>query len=212
LGVKLLNWFFDKFKKKSISPEATQLETLRDGLKRPPEDHDIAKLYPQIMPLSLLRPDWPGPIEQLGDLPFCVSWAIAEPQNYFRYVSWEMSRYWEDVGINWKAKAMNNLAELSRSYPFSGTISGADEKPYILCLINNDSMGPSRLLVPGLFADMFGDDYTVAIPERTCAVVYRNGLQGEEAIKANSLIDECFEVGTEPMSNERFNPKRFWTF
>ncbi len=210
LGEKLLNWLFDKFRKKPLSPESLQLETLRDGLKRPPADHDIAKLYPQIIPLSLLRPDWPGPIEQLGDLPFSVSWAVADPQNYFRYASWDMTRHWESMDINWRDVAMENLTKLSRDYPYAGTKEGADGQPYLLSLLNHDSMGPSRLLVPNLFEELFGDDYTVAIPERTCGVVHRNDLQGEEAFVANTLIDECFKVGTEPMSDERFNPKRFW--
>ncbi len=204
------NWLFDKLQKKQVAPEITQLETLREGLKRNPEDHDIAKVYPQIMPLSLVCPDWPGPIERLGDLPFGVSWAVADPQNYFRYVSWEMSQFWENRGTNWKTVAMENLKELSRNYPFAGTKEGADGRPYLLSLLNRDSMGPSRLLVPGLFNELFGEDYTVAIPERTCGVVYRNGLEGEEAILANAVVDECFRVGTEPMSNEHFNPKRFW--
>lgn len=193
-----------------MSPEAVQLDTLREGLNRNPEDHDITKLYPQIMPLSLVRPDWPGPIERLGDLPFGVSWATADPENYFRYASWDMLRSWEEQGINWKSVAMQNLTKLSQRYPYAGTKEGVDGQPYLLSLLNRDSMGPSRLLVPGLFDELFGEDYTVAIPERTCGVVYRNGLEGEEAFVANTLVDECFRIGTEPMSNERFDPKRFW--
>jgi hypothetical protein len=138
----LQNSLFDESQKK-------RLETLREVLNRNPEYHDIAKVYPQIMPLSLVGLDWPGPAERLGDLPFGVSWAIADPQSYFRYVNWEMSRSWESEGINWRAVAMENLKELSRSYPYAGAKNGADGRPYLLSLLNSDSMGPSRLLVPG---------------------------------------------------------------
>ena len=193
-----------------MAPEAAQLETLRGALRRNPEDNDLANVFPQIMPLSAVRSDWPGPIERLGDLPFGVSWAVAYHHNYFRYVSWDMSRNWEGNGIDWRASAMENLTKLSRRYPYAGSKEGADGHPFVLSLLNEDSMGPSRLLVPGLFQDLFGEDYTVAIPERTCGVVYRNGLIGEEALLANELVDGCFRVGTEPMSNERFDPKRFW--
>ena len=201
---------FEKFRKRSGVSEASQLETLREVLRRNPEDNDLAKVFPQVMPLSAVRSDWPGPIERLGDLPFGVSWAVADPQNYFRYVSWDMSRNWEGGGTNWRGMAMENLTELSRRYPYAGSKKGADGRPFVLSLLNEDSMGPSRLLVPGLFQDLFGDDYTVAIPERTCGVAYRNGLVGEEALLANDVVDKCFKVGTEPMSNERFDPKRFW--
>lgn len=105
---------------------------------------------------------------------------------------------------------MENLTELSRRTPYAGSKEGADGRPFLLSLLNQDGMGPSRLLVPRLFQGLFGEDYVVAIPERTCAVVYRNELVGEEALLADKVVDECFRVGTEPMSDERFDPKRFW--
>lgn len=106
---------------------------------------------------------------------------------------------------------MANLVRLSQHYPYAGSKEDSDGRPYLLSLLNSDAMGPSRLLVPGLFDDIFGEDYTVAIPERTCGVVYRNGLDGEEAELAAAVVEDCFRVGTEPMSNEHFDPKRFWT-
>lgn len=206
----MLKGLFEKFRKKPLAAEATRLETLREISQQNLADRDLGRVYPQIMPLAAVVPRWPGPIERLGDLPFGVSWAVADPQNCFRYVNLEMSQTWEADGIDWRAVAMKNLTELSKRYPYAGSKNGADGRPFLLSLLNEDSMGPSRLLVPGLFRDLFGDDYTVAIPERTCGIVHRNGLEGEEALLANKLIDECFKVGTEPMSNERFDPKRFW--
>jgi hypothetical protein len=206
----MLNRLFDKLNRKQVAPEVSQLKNLREGLDCNSEDDDLAKVYPQIMPFSLVGPSWPGPIEPLGDLPFGISWAVADPENYFRYVSWDMSQFWESTGTNWRAVAMENLKELSRSYPYAGVKEDSDGRIYLLSLLSRDSMGPSRLLVPGLFKDMFGENYTVAIPERTCGVVFRNGLEGEEELLAKTLVDECFRVGTEPMSNERFDPKRFW--
>jgi len=199
-------------KKKLLTPEATQLDKLRDIMGRDPKDHDLARLYPQIMPLALVTRDWPGPIEQLGDLPFGISWAIADPQNFFRYVDWGMVRSWEHMGISWKALAMENLTELAYRDPCAGSREDAEGRPFILSLLTSGGMGPSRLLVPGLFTELFGDDYTVAIPEQTCAVVFRNGLEGEEAFIADAVIDGCFKDGTQPMSNERFEPPRFWNF
>lgn len=64
---------FGKFRKKPVASEASQLETLREVLRRNPEDNDLAKVFPQVMPLSAVSSAWPGPIERLGDLPFGVS-------------------------------------------------------------------------------------------------------------------------------------------
>lgn len=199
-----------KFRNKSALSEITRIEAMREGLMRGPEDQDIDRLYPQIMPLAAVTDAWPGPIEPLGDLPFGVSWAMAEPANYFRYVDWKLVRFWEAASVDWKTVAMANLTNLSRRQPYAGSREDANGRPFVLSLLHQDSMGPSRLLVPGLFHDLFGEDYTVAIPERTCGVAYRNGLEGEEAWVANAVVDECFKVGTEPMSNERFDPQRFW--
>lgn len=207
----VLRGLINKFRKKSTDPDGLRLQTLRDVLEREHPGHDdLAKIFPQIMPLDAVTSGWVGPIGRLGDLPLGVSWAIADPHNYFRYVNWEMSQHWDGEGINWRDRAMENLTELARRSPYAGSKKGADGRPFLLSLLNDDGMGPSRLLVPGLFQDLFGEDYTVAIPERTCGVVYRNGLEGEDATTANTAVEMCFKVGTEPMSNERFNPKRFW--
>jgi len=71
-------------------------------------------------------------------------------------------------------------------------------------------MGPSRLLVPGLFAGVFASDYLVAIPEQTCAVAYRADLSGNAAFVAQTMVESCFSHGTTPMSPERFDPEIFW--
>lgn len=197
----LFRWFGKK-------PEAVSLEASSENSRQTPDD--LTKLYPLILPLSFIDAKWPGPIIPLGDLPFSVSWAVVDPANCFNYIRWDTSHSWEGRGIAWRNVAMENLTRLAKTKLQAGHWKDADERFYMLSLLFDAAMGPSRLLVPGLFSELFGEDYTVAIPERTCAVVHRNNLDDEQAKVANGVIDGCFEVGTEPMSNERFDPRRFW--
>ncbi len=130
--------------------------------------------------------------------------------NTFFYVSDREAGYWETKGIDWRARAMTNLVAKSQQYPASGQKLGDDGKAFLKVMLHDDAIGPSRLLLPSLFDGDLGEGYQVALPERTCAIAFRNTLsEGEEADVA-AMIDGCFAHGTEPMSPERFPAAAFW--
>ena len=199
----------DRFSRKPAAADSTA-ERLAVELARPPSEHDIDRLVPLILPSALLRPYWPGPIEALGDLPFALTWAIAGDGNSFVYVTRTIEAHWDAAGIDWRARAMENLQRIARKDRASHEKNDEFGLPFVQVLLNEDAIGPSRLLLPGFFEDTFGEDYLVAIPEQTCAVVYRTDLTEEETALVDTLINECFEGGTEPMTRERFDPRRFW--
>lgn len=172
-------------------------------------EYPIDRLVPIILPPELLTMEWPGPMIPLGDLPFSLAWAVVVKPNQFLYVNQEAQAYWEASGVDCRACATQNLRRIARHFPF---FEKCDEhgRPFVQALITDDAIGPSRLLIPNLFEEQFGDDYMVAIPEQTCAIIYRTNLTGEQRDAVDEWIDGCYELGKEPMSSERFRPDRFW--
>lgn len=132
--------------------------------------------------------------------------------NTFFYVTEAEAQFWDEAGIDWRAKALTNLAGMSVSRPASGEKLDNDGLPFLKVMLHEDALGPSRLLLPHLFNDALGTDYAVAIPERTCAIAYRKNLSPEEAADVDRMINGCYEHGTEPMSPERFEAHQFWEF
>lgn len=188
------------------------MEVLEAGLGVEPAERDLSRVVPIILPLELLNAAWPGPIVQIGDLPFCAAWATCGEMNTFFYVTESEARFWDDAGIDWRATALENLSRISASRPASGEKLDDDGVPFVKVMLHDDAVGPSRLLLPHLFDDALGADYEVAIPERTCAIAYRKDLSPSQAADVNGMISGCYEHGTEPMSPERFPARRFWQF
>ena len=112
--------------------------------------------------------------------------------------------------MDWRSLALGNLAALSQGKAASGEKVDESGEPFVQVLLHEDAMGPSRLLLPRLFEPTFGTDYAVAVPEQTCAVIYRNKLSPSQAADVQGMIMGCFELGTEPMSADRFRPEDFW--
>lgn len=175
-----------------------------------PADRDVTRLVPIILPPELLAGGWPGPIVPIGQLPFAMAWAVRGDMNSFVYVSHEQAAFWQEAGLDWRKLAFENLRDMSTEKPAWGEKLDDDGRPFFQVLLHDDAIGPSRLLVPHLFDDVFGPDYLVAIPERTCAVVYRTDLTPEQSADVEGMISGCYEHGTEPMSPERFKPQDFW--
>ena len=193
-------------------PWRAELDALERESARQPEERDIDALFPIILPRACLDDDWPGPIVPMGSLPFAVAWATVPTPNRFIYVTHELAAFWIDRGIDWRSRAMRNLAALSETRPWAGEKCDEAGKPFVLVLLHDDAMGPSRLLLPHLFEEVLGPDYRIAVPEQTCAVAYRADLNPQQLSDVDGMIDGCFAHGTEPMSTERFDPAEFWIF
>lgn len=188
----------------------TDIEQLRADLARHPSERDTAQLVPIVLPLVLLQLNWPGPIVQIGQLPFAAAWAVLGENNTMTYVNSELAAYWENAGMDWRAKALDNLVRMTGSRPASHQKVDESGRPFMQVMLHEDAIGPSRLLLPHLFDDVLGPDYRVAIPEQTCAIAYRADLTPEQKADVDNAIEGCFVRGTEPMSADRFDARLFW--
>jgi hypothetical protein len=178
-------------------------------MDRSPSAHDTDKIYPIIVPIECVGLEWPGPIEQIGQLPLALAWAIVNEENLWLYVTFEQADLWEQAGVNWRKAAFQNLGRLADAGGFGGKEDDSGH-PFVKVMLQDDAMGPSRLLVPHLFDDELGADYMVALPERTCAIAYRANVGGQQLSDVNGMIDGCFENGTEPVSPTRYRASEFW--
>jgi hypothetical protein len=201
---------FKRLFRSLTSAPLTVTEILERGRALPPAKRDIRKLMPIILPAEALDAGWPGPIVRIDRLPFALGWATLGEMNTFFYVTDAEAAYWAANGIDWRAVALDNLARLASTNPVSGQKLDADGRPFVQILLHDDAIGPSRLLIPKLFEDVFGGNYRVAIPERTCAVIYRTDLTPEQSADVDGMIGGCFKHGTEPMCPDRFDPQDFW--
>ena len=187
-----------------------QFEALRQSMDRPLLEHEIRSLFPIIAPPDFLELNWPGFIEPLGDLPFSLTWGVMRENQILAYVSFDTAANWEKSGIDWRNVALDNLKRITDAEPASHEFRDDDGRLFCHVLINEDTFGPSRLLIPHLFENKFGPDYRCAIPERSCAIVYQAELTGAQRAKVDEIIQGCFDIGTAPMSPEHFEARRFW--
>lgn len=189
----------------------TDVGLLTAALEVAPADQDMSGLVPIIVPEELLDcGNWPGPIERIGQLPFALAWALWSRPHIFVYVSHEHVSIWKADDIAWQRLAFENLHRMSVDGPRSARKLDSDGQPFIQVLLHEDSLGPSRLLLPNHFDEVFEGDYLTAIPERTCAVLYRRRLSAADAAVVEGMIMGCYEHGTEPMRPDRIRPEDFW--
>ena len=204
----MLQKLFERFRRPTPRG-ADDVDRLRELLARPVTDNDLDRLFPVLLPRDCLD-GWPGPTRPIGALPFAVSWALFHEPHHFIYVNDEVAARWSDRGIDWRARAMMNLARRTATRPWWGEIVDDTERPFLLALLHDDAMGPSRLFLPHHFDDVLGAEYRVAVPERTCAIAYRAELEPDQQRKVDAVIENCFRHGSEPVSPERFEPREFW--
>jgi hypothetical protein len=205
----MLKRLFKHLKRKA--PADGRLSALDDLLSKAPEELDTTRLFPIVLPIELATSDWPGPIEQIEPFPFAVAWGVSGELNSLVYVTNEHVEHWNSIGFDWRSQSIDNLRQ--RSTPgANGEKCDREGKPFVKVMLHDDGLGPSRLLLPHLFDYELGEDYLVAIPERTCAIAYRRELTDDQCADVDGMIGGCFAHGTEPVSPERYDPAPFWSF
>lgn len=189
--------------------EASSLPGGQSLAELPPEAADPASLIPILVPAECLSLGWIGPIEPLGALPVAAAWALRTGPHAVLYVSDQQAGFWEERGFDWRVQALRNLIE--HYADANAEICDEAGRPFVKVMLNDDGLGPSRLLIPRLFEAELGADYMVAIPEETCAVAYRAELTDAQRADLDLMIGGCFAHGTQPVSPERFAAAQFWT-
>ncbi len=180
---------------------------LRGGRPLGPEDLDSSKVVPVFIPSSFVEDaDWAGPYTTLRAQSVALTWAVLLPGEAIRYVLHEMQREWEARGIDWKARALKNLHELSPEPLGTGALFRDDGETWLISLMYSDGLGPSRLLLTDQLEGLFPNGYRVALPERSRGFAFSAELDLEDADTVESLIHNSYSKGERPLSPEIFEP------
>ena len=122
------------------------------------------------------------------------------------YVNHERALRWEQEGIDWRARAMQNLEQDARKALWTHdkrSESGAFE---FVAMMHEDGLGTSRALLIRPLALNLGCEYRIGLPDRSCAMAFpltveKVGNQTPEQIVAN-----MYTGATTPLLGELFDP------
>jgi hypothetical protein len=188
-------------------PLVRQVKELRDGPPLRPEDLDINRVVPVFIPSSFIEGGaWPGPYATLRARGVAMAWAVLLPGDTIRYVLDDMQRPWETQGIDWKARALQNLRELSPEPPGTGALFRDNGETWLISLMHEDGLGPSRLLLTDQLERVFPKGYRVALPERNRGFAFASDLDLEDADTIDNLIQKCYWKGERPLAPAIFDP------
>lgn len=189
-------------------PLVRQVKELRDGPPVRPEDLDVGNVMPVFIPRSFVEGVvWPGPYDSLRAQDIALTWAVVLPDDAIRYVLHDMQQQWEARGIDWKARALENLRDLSPEPPGTGALYHDNGETWLISLMHADGLGPSRLLLADQLERVFPKGYRVALPERSRGFAFAADLDVEEADTVATLVQRSYSNGERPLSPEIFEPK-----
>ena len=171
-------------------------------------DRDIAAVLPVFIPSSFVRNagGWPGPCEVLPAGGIALAWAVTLADATTAYVLHETQREWEGQGIDWKARALRNLRELSPEPLGTGALFRDNGETWLISLMYPDGLGPSRLLLAEQLQRIFPKGYRVALPERSRGFAFAADLDHVDADTVESLIRSSYSKGERPLSCGIFEP------
>jgi hypothetical protein len=166
-----------------------QLESLREGLRTPPEGVEIAQLFPLFVPSTFFElGNWPGPYATLRASDVGLTWFVKLPDQSMRYVDNAIAQYWDKEGIDWKKRALLNLAEQTAENLATHEFRHTDGEPYAIAMMHADGIGPSRLMLQRRISSIFPDGYKVALPEMSCAFAFSVQVDRVELNQIQKLI------------------------
>jgi hypothetical protein len=190
-----------------MHPLVTPARESRDRSSLGSGDRDIGKVVPLFIPSSFVETGaWVGPYSILRAGGVALVWAVLLPGDSIRYVLHQMQREWEARGIDWRTRALRNLRELSPEPLGTGALFRDDGETWLLSLMHNDGLGPSRLLLGDELERVFPKGYRVALPERDRGFAFARDLDHEDADTVENLIQRSYSSSGQPLSPAIFEP------
>jgi hypothetical protein len=171
------------------------------------EGWDIGKVLPVFIPAWFVESaPWPGPFIDLPATNVALAWAMVLADDIMCYVPHQTQREWEAQGVDWRARALQNLRELSRQPLGTGALFRDDGETWLISLMYPDGLGPSRLLLTRELERLFPHGYQVALPERNRAFAFARDLDREDADTVENLVERCYLGSDQRLSPGIFDP------
>jgi hypothetical protein len=172
-----------------------------------PASHDVSRVLPVFIPSTVVeRGAWPGPHSRLPARGLALGWAVPVSAGGLRPVIEETRQTWEAQGMNWKARALRNLRDLSPLPLGSGALFRDSGEIWLISLTYPDGLGVSRLLLAEELAQIFPRGYRAALPERNRAFAFARDLDREDGGIVEHLIERSYSKSDQPLSPWIFDP------
>jgi len=168
---------------------------------------DLHDILPVFVPAALVgSEDWKNPFRDLPAGGVALSWAALGAGDMVRYVSYETLRKWEAQGIDWRARAIENLRARSPERLGTGALFRDSGETWLISLTYPDGLGPSRLLLTAELARIFPHGYRVALPDQNRAFAFAKHLDREDSDTVENLIQRSFLNSARPLVHGIFEP------
>lgn len=184
------------------------LVTAAGGSAFTPEGLSISQLLPVFVPAACVgSARCPGPYWMLGAQGIVETWAVLLWSNEIRPITSAIEQAWDAQGIDWKARALQNLGELSPPPLATGALLRDDGDTWLISLKYPDGLAASRLLLHDELARLFPAGYRVALPESNRAFAFARDLDREDIDTVQNLVRRSHAMSTRPLSPEILDPE-----
>lgn len=184
------------------------LVTAADGSARTPEGLPVSQLLPVFVPAACIgTARCPGPYAVLEAHGIVLTWAVRPPGDAIRPITSAIEQAWDAQGIDWKARALRNLRELSPPPLATGALLRDDGDTWLISLKYPDGLAASRLLLHDELARLFPAGYRVALPESNRAFAFARDLDREDIDTVQNLVQRGCSSSACPLSPEIFDPE-----
>jgi hypothetical protein len=184
------------------------LVTAVGGSVRTPEDLPLSQLLPVFVPAACIgTAGCPGPYAVLGAPGIVETWALLLAGDAIRPLTSAIQQAWDEQGIDWKARALQNLGELSPPPLATGALLRDDGDTWLISLKYPDGLAGSRLLLHDELMRLFPAGYQLALPESNRAFAFARDLDREDVDTVQNLVRRSHSMSARPLSPEIFDPE-----
>jgi hypothetical protein len=172
------------------------------------EGTSISQLLPVFVPAACVGDArCPGPYSRLEARSIVQTWALLLSGNAIQPITGATQQAWDAQGIDWQARALQNLRELSPAPLATGALLRDDGDTWLISLKYCDGLAASRLLLRDELARLFPSGYRVALPESNRAFAFARDLDGEDTDTVQNLVRKSYSTSACPLSPEIFDPE-----
>jgi hypothetical protein len=172
------------------------------------ESLPLSRLLPVFAPAAGIgTARCPGPYAVLEAHGILLTWAVLLPGDALQPLHSAIQQAWDAQGIDWKARALQNLRELSPPPLATGALLRDDGDTWLISLKYSDGLGASRLLLHDELARVFPAGYQVALPESNRAYAFARHLDREDMDTVQNLVRRSYSASARPLSPELFDPE-----
>jgi hypothetical protein len=184
------------------------LVTAVGGSARTPEGLSISQLVPVFVPAGCIgTARCPGPYSVLKAQGIVETWAVPLSGDAMQPVTSAIEQTWDAQGVDWKARALRNLDELSPPPLATGALLREHGEIWLISLKYADGLAASRLLLHDELARQFPGGYRVALPETSRAFAFARDLDREDLDTVQNLVRRSYSLSAQPLSAEIFDPE-----